>query len=61
MHTLMVNHKTNAQVYEARVFGADTLLLIVAILSDQELLHLLAVSRSLGSLFAPPLTFSFLL
>ena len=36
------------QVYEARVAGADTLLLIVAVLDDQTLSSLLALSRSLG-------------
>lgn len=36
------------QVYEARVAGADTILLIVAVLDDQTLGDLLALSRSLG-------------
>jgi len=36
------------QVYEARVAGADTLLLIVAVLDDEQLLDLLTLSRSLG-------------
>eukprot|EP00301_Raphidiophrys_heterophryoidea_P022935 c6964_g1_i2.p1 GENE.c6964_g1_i2~~c6964_g1_i2.p1 ORF type:complete len:542 (-),score=117.00 c6964_g1_i2:39-1664(-) len=36
------------QVYEARVYGADTLLLIVAILSNDELKSLIALSRQLG-------------
>jgi anthranilate synthase/indole-3-glycerol phosphate synthase/phosphoribosylanthranilate isomerase len=35
------------QVYEARCFGADTILLIVAILSDKKLVELLEVSRML--------------
>lgn len=36
------------QVYEARLHGADTILLIVAILPPQRLAALIAVSRSLG-------------
>ena len=36
------------QVYESRCFGADSILLIVAILSDQRLEELLQVSRMLG-------------
>eukprot|EP00300_Choanocystis_sp_HF-7_P018908 c20179_g1_i2.p1 GENE.c20179_g1_i2~~c20179_g1_i2.p1 ORF type:complete len:741 (+),score=144.22 c20179_g1_i2:346-2568(+) len=36
------------QIYEARVYGADSLLLIVAILSDDHLANLLETSRSLG-------------
>ncbi len=37
-----------AQVFEARAAGADTLLLIVAILTAQELSELIELSRSLG-------------
>ncbi|KAI9097064.1 indole-3-glycerol phosphate synthase-domain-containing protein [Phlyctochytrium arcticum] len=37
-----------SQVLEARLYGADTLLLIVAILSDETLKDLLAFSRELG-------------
>jgi len=36
------------QVYEARVAGADTVLLIVAILTDQEITSLMSLSRELG-------------
>lgn len=36
------------QILEARLYGADTLLLIVAILDDKELSHLMAYSRMLG-------------
>ncbi|MFH1486928.1 MAG: indole-3-glycerol phosphate synthase TrpC [Chloroflexota bacterium] len=36
------------QVYEARAYGADALLLIVAILGDEELRELLVLSRQLG-------------
>ncbi len=36
------------QVYESRAYGADALLLIVAILSQEELDELLALSHSLG-------------
>eukprot|EP00045_Choanoeca_perplexa_P004818 m.40842 g.40842 ORF g.40842 m.40842 type:complete len:921 (-) comp12783_c0_seq2:89-2851(-) len=36
------------QIYEARLYGADTCLLIVAILSDDELTHLIQVARSLN-------------
>ncbi|KAJ3039437.1 bifunctional tryptophan synthase trp1 [Rhizophlyctis rosea] len=36
------------QILEARVYGADTLLLIVAILTDEELIDLLQYSRELG-------------
>lgn len=36
------------QVYEARAFGADSLLLITAILSPDELTDLLSLSRKLG-------------
>ena len=36
------------QVYEARMAGADALLLIVAVLSDRELRELLALTRKLG-------------
>ncbi|EGD74391.1 trifunctional protein with glutamine amidotransferase [Salpingoeca rosetta] len=36
------------QVYEARAYGADTCLLIVAILSDAQLSSLMATCRSLG-------------
>ena len=36
------------QVLEARCYGADTVLLIVAILSDAEIVALLSYSRSLG-------------
>lgn len=36
------------QVYEARMAGADALLLIVSVLSDTELRELLALTRSLG-------------
>ncbi|KAI9599459.1 N-anthranilate isomerase [Syncephalis fuscata] len=36
------------QIYEARLAGADTILLIVAILTDVELTDLMNVSRSLG-------------
>ncbi len=36
------------QVYEARMAGADALLLIVAVLSDNELRSLLALTRDLG-------------
>lgn len=36
------------QVYESRLYGADTLLLIVAILSREQLIQLLQLSRSLG-------------
>ncbi|TPX59673.1 hypothetical protein PhCBS80983_g02284 [Powellomyces hirtus] len=39
---------TRYQVLEARLYGADTLLLIVAILTDEKLADLLAYSRSLG-------------
>ena len=36
------------QVYEARAYGADALLLIVAILTPRELKNLLAISHELG-------------
>lgn len=36
------------QVFEARCYGADTILLIVAILSDKKLLEFLDISRLLG-------------
>ena len=36
------------QVYESRVYGADALLLIVAILSQKQLKELLSLSRNLG-------------
>ena len=36
------------QVYEARAFGADAILLIAAILSDDTLAELLALARDLG-------------
>jgi indole-3-glycerol phosphate synthase len=36
------------QVYEARAYGADALLLITAILSQEQLIGLMAVSHSLG-------------
>jgi indole-3-glycerol phosphate synthase len=36
------------QVYESRAFGADALLLIVAILSDEQLVELLSLSHELG-------------
>ncbi len=36
------------QVYESRAYGADALLLIVAILSQEQLIGLLSLSRSLG-------------
>jgi indole-3-glycerol phosphate synthase len=36
------------QVYESRVIGADAVLLIVAILNDDELKHLLQLTRDLG-------------
>jgi indole-3-glycerol phosphate synthase len=36
------------QVYESRAYGADALLLIVAVLTPPELQSLLALSRSLG-------------
>ena len=36
------------QIYEARAYGADTLLLIVAILSDSELTNLILKARELG-------------
>lgn len=36
------------QIFEARVYGADTVLLIVAILDDDTLKRLLACARSLG-------------
>lgn len=36
------------QVYESRAFGADAVLLIVAILADRELESLLALARELG-------------
>ncbi|KAI8058160.1 indole-3-glycerol phosphate synthase-domain-containing protein [Syncephalis plumigaleata] len=36
------------QIYEARLAGADTVLLIVAILTDVELAELMQVSRSIG-------------
>jgi hypothetical protein len=36
------------QIYEALVHGADTVLLIVAILTKEQLLEYLAVARSLG-------------
>ncbi|KAJ1569825.1 bifunctional tryptophan synthase trp1 [Nowakowskiella sp. JEL0078] len=39
---------TRYQVLEARLYGADTLLLIVAILEDETLLDLLKFSRELG-------------
>jgi len=36
------------QIYESRAYGADALLLIVAILSQEQLKELLSLSRSLG-------------
>lgn len=36
------------QVYETRAYGADSLLLIVAILTDEKLLELLELSHALG-------------
>ncbi|KAJ3085643.1 bifunctional tryptophan synthase trp1 [Quaeritorhiza haematococci] len=36
------------QIYEARLNGADTILLIVAILTDERLVHFMELSRSLG-------------
>ena len=36
------------QIYESRAFGADALLLIAAILDDEKLSRLLALSRDLG-------------
>jgi len=36
------------QVYESRAYGADALLLIVAILSDEQLTELLSLSHKLG-------------
>ena len=36
------------QVFEARCYGADSILLIVAILSDKELRELIQISRMLG-------------
>jgi indole-3-glycerol phosphate synthase len=36
------------QIYESRAYGADALLLIVAILSQEQLEELLSLSRSLG-------------
>ncbi len=36
------------QVYQARAYGADALLLIVAVLTDAELRSLLSLTRSLG-------------
>jgi len=36
------------QVYEARAYGADALLLIVAILTPDKLRELLGLSRDLG-------------
>jgi indole-3-glycerol phosphate synthase len=36
------------QVYEARAAGADALLLIAAVLKDDELAHLLALTRKVG-------------
>jgi len=38
----------NYQVYEARYYGADTILLIVAILTDEEIKNLMTLSRELG-------------
>lgn len=35
-------------IYEAKVIGADAVLLICAILSDEELLHFREVADSLG-------------
>lgn len=37
-----------SQVYEARIAGADALLLIVRVLSDEELVNLLALTEKLG-------------
>ena len=36
------------QIYEARVYGADTVLLIVAVLEEAELTQLIACARTLG-------------
>ena len=36
------------QLWEARLYGADTVLLIVAILSDEQLTTLMSQSRSMG-------------
>ncbi|RKP08079.1 putative anthranilate synthase [Thamnocephalis sphaerospora] len=36
------------QIYEARLYGADTVLLIVAILTDTELTRMLACARAIG-------------
>ena len=36
------------QLWEARLYGADTVLLIVAILSDEQLTTLMAQSRAMG-------------
>ena len=47
MH-LRAHIRARAQIYEARVHGADTCLLIVTILADDTLCDLIATARSLG-------------